>query len=164
MVSVLVMTLLVALAYSDLRRRRLPNRLVGMYAVLCPVALWASGAAPATWLQHGLVALLGFVFFLALFVLGGMGGGDVKLATAVLGWTGVSALSQSLLLIALTGLMLAVIGVTADKLSGSETKNVVAARTPWEKALFLLSAKRGVPYGVALAMGGMASLPVYWRY
>jgi len=164
MFSVLVMTLLVALAYSDLRRRRLPNRLVGMYAVLCPLALMASGAAPVTWLQHGVMALLGFAFFLGLFVVGGMGGGDVKMAAAVLGWTGLSTLSQTLLLIAAVGLMLAVTGLIADRLPKSGKRKASQAQAIWDRTLFLLSAKRGVPYGVALTIGGMASLPVYWRY
>ncbi|WP_397475035.1 prepilin peptidase [Pusillimonas sp.] len=163
MLSVAAIALLVALLYSDLHQRRLPNRLVAVYAVLCPIALLASGAAPATWLQHGVVALAAFVFFLALFALGGMGGGDVKMGTAVLAWAGVQTLSESLLLIAMSGLVLALLGLAADRLSGLRgSARKSPAANLWRKALHALSAKRGVPYGVALAMGGMAALPLYW--
>lgn len=164
MLSAFATVLLVALLYCDLRQRRLPNRLVAVYAVLCPLALLASGAAPATWLQHGVVAVAGFVFFLVLFALGGMGGGDVKMGTAVLAWAGVQSLSASLLLIGLTGLVLALLGLLADKLSAlSSQTQAEPSPSMWRKVLHALSARRGVPYGVALAMGGMAALPAYWR-
>lgn len=155
--------LLVALLYCDLRRRRLPNRLVAVYAVLCPVALLASGAAPGVWLQHGLVALVAFPFLIAFFVLGGIGGGDVKLGVAVLAWAGPQAFAESLQLIALSGLVLALLGLVADMLLRMGSSGMPApTRGLGQKVLYALSAKRGVPYGVALAMGGMAALPVYW--
>ena len=163
MLSVFAVALLVALLYCDLRRRRLPNRLVAAYAVLCPVALLASGAAPATWLQHGVVAGMAFMLFLALFALRGMGGGDVKMGTAVLAWAGLQTLTESLLLIAVSGLVLAFLGLLADKLSGvSGPPKHIEGSGLWRAVLHALSAKRGVPYGVALAVGGMAAVPIRW--
>lgn len=151
------------LQYCDLCHRRLPNQLVVIYAVLCPVALWFAGATPSVWLQHGIVAVMGFSFFLVFFIMGGMGGGDVKLGAAVLGWAGLQSLSVTLLVIAITGLLLAVLGVIADRLAVPESvKGKGAVFRAWQSVLYALSVKRGVPYGVALAAGGMFALPAYW--
>jgi len=116
------------------------------------------------WLQHGMVALAGFMVLLILFAMGGMGGGDVKLGTAVLAWAGMQSLLASLFVIGLTGLVLALLGLAADKLSvlGSDTGQGPVHRS-WKALLHGLSAKRGVPYGVALAAGGLVALPAYWQ-
>lgn len=160
---VLVAALLLTLQRYDLCFRRLPNSLVGLYAVLCPVALWCSGTLPAVWLQHGIVALVAFLVLLAMFAAGGMGGGDVKLGTAVLAWAGMKSLAVSLVVIAVVGLLMALLGVLADWLARHGKGGCAGkARGRWQKVLHALSARRGVPYGVALAAGGMAALPAYW--
>lgn len=147
------------LAWSDLRHRRLPNKLVALYALLCPLALLASQAEPGQWMQHGLIGLLGFLLFLLLFALGGMGGGDVKLGAAVFAWAGTQSLWPALFVIGITGLLLAVLGLLADALC----KRYPPSPKSWRRGLArALSAKRGVPYGVALAAGGLAALPAYW--
>jgi prepilin peptidase CpaA len=74
-------------AVTDVRDRRIPNWLTygGLVAALrvrCALLSWLG-------LRGGLLGLLlgGGIFFL-LFVLGGMGGGDVKLMAAVGAWAG----------------------------------------------------------------------------
>ena len=147
------------MARSDLLDRRLPNKWVAFYALLCPVALLLSHAESAQWLQHGLIGFTGFLLFLALFALGGMGGGDVKLGAAVFAWAGTQSLWPALFVIGVTGLLLALLGLLADALS----RRRPARRGSWRYRLArMLSARRGVPYGVALAAGGLAALPAYW--
>lgn len=130
------------------------------------MALWLNGAAPNIWLQHGIVALAGFAVLTVLFMMGGMGGGDVKLGTAVLAWAGLQSLVTTVFVIAVTGLLLALLGLMADRLAVSRRRaagqgsRVVRV---WQAMLYALSAKRGVPYGVALALGGMLALPAYWQ-
>lgn len=89
-----------ALTVIDLRTHRLPNRLVlPSYAVA--LALFTSASAvDAEWrplLRAGLGMALAFGFYLVLRLmsLGGMGGGDVKLAGLIglhLGWVGATPL------------------------------------------------------------------------
>jgi len=160
----IAIALLIALLVCDLRQRRLPNRLVALYALMCPFALLAAGTVPAMWLQHILVACVGFLVLLVLFAVGGMGGGDVKLGTAVLAWVGTQSLLNSLFVIGLTGLALALLGLLADRLALlSSATGQGRVRSMWRSTLHALSAKRGVPYGVALAAGGLVALPAYWK-
>jgi len=66
----------------DLRTRRIPNKLT-LPAILCGLALHLVRGGPA---ELGLSALAGLIaggVFLLFFMAGGMGGGDVKLMTAV---------------------------------------------------------------------------------
>src|SRR5690554_416706 len=96
---------------------------------------------------------------LLLFALGGMGGGDVKLGAAVFAWAGTQSLWPALFVVGVTGLLLAVLGLLADALSKHYPPPLKSRRRKLARAL---SAKRGVPYGVALAAGGLAALPAYW--
>lgn len=163
LLSLAAAALLFVLSYSDFRHRRLSNRVVAGYAALCPVALLVSGATPLIWLQHGIVAMVAFVLLVALFAVGVLGGGDVKLGAAVLGWAGVQSFMVSLFVIGITGLMLALLGLIADRLSAPGlSKDCNPVFRVWPAILRALSARRGVPYGVALAAGGLVVLPTYW--
>jgi len=151
--------LLLRLSFEDLRRRRLPNRLIAEYGALCPLALLLSGASWTQWLQHGAVAVVGFLVFLALFAVRAMGGGDVKLGTAVVAWTNIQDLVPTLLVISLTGLALALAGLLFDM----PCLRRFFARG-WRRRLRrALLVRRGVPYGAALAAGGLFAMPMYLR-
>lgn len=150
--------LLLRLSYEDLRRRRLPNRLVAGYGLLSPLALLASGASAAQWVQHGVVAAVGFAVFLALFAARALGGGDVKLGTAVLAWTDVHDLPLVLQAVSLAGLVVALLGL----LIGAPCLRRVFARGWRRRIRRALLVKRGVPYGAALAVGGLCAMPAYW--
>lgn len=148
--------LLLRLAHDDLRYRRLANSLVVVYAVLFLPYGWQAGFSTGMWTAHLLVAGLAFLALLGLFVLGAMGGGDVKLGTAVLLWAGPLYALPVLVLIAWTGGGLALLGWLADR------RWLVRRSGKWTGAMrHALSARRGVPYGVALAAGGIWLL---WQY
>lgn len=87
---------------SDLRSRRIPNRLTGP-AILAGLVLHLSLGGP---MQLGSSALAGIIagsVFLLFFLAGGMGAGDVKLMTAVGCLAGLDHLVELLVAIAIIG-------------------------------------------------------------
>ena len=82
----LAIALLVA-AFTDLRRRQIDNWLTAGVALAAPLFWWTSGLSlsPDVAIQFG-VALGAFVVLAGLFALRMMGGGDVKLLTALALW------------------------------------------------------------------------------
>ncbi len=100
--AALALALGAAACFTDLRTREIPNWLTlsGILAGL----LWA--AVSGGWRGFGLAlagASVGLLSFLLLFVMGGMGGGDVKLMAAFGALVGPAALLKSILWIALLG-------------------------------------------------------------
>ncbi len=141
-------------AASDLLTMTISNR-VSIILVLgfAGVAL-ASGMPPATLLGgHLACGAAVLVLTFALFAFGWIGGGDAKLAAATavwLGWTNLYeyGLSASILGAALT------LGILMIR--KRELPPLLAAR-PW--AMRLHQAGNGVPYGIALAIAGLALYP-----
>lgn len=154
--ALLPLALLAKFAHDDLRHRRLANTLVVSYALLFVPVAWQMEFNAGMWGAHLLVAGLAFLALLGLFVLGVMGGGDVKLGSAILLWAGPQYALPVLALVAWIGGVLAVLGLLADRTSTSRLS------VSWVSTIRqALSARRGVPYGVALAGGGVWLL---WQY
>jgi len=128
---------LVWAATTDIRSREISNRLNAAIALAAPIFWWASGLSP--WpdvaLQLG-VALTAFALLAGLFALGLMGGGDVKLLTALALWIEPMAFMQLLIIMALAGGALTII------LGG------------WH-VLRRQKERLAIPYGVAIAFGGL---------
>ncbi len=86
----------IAAAYTDLRFRRVPNRLI-VYTVAAGLILAACGGWVTLW--GGLIGLvLGFTLLLPAFILRMVGGGDVKSLAAIGLFTGPHILWVSFLL------------------------------------------------------------------
>lgn len=140
MPAMLLGVLLLIAAVSDLRHRIIPNRLNLIIALTAPLA-WAAGGL-ALWpdiaWQIG-AALAVFAAFAALFAIGGMGGGDVKLIGALALWIDVRLLLSLLLVMALVG-------------------GVIAAGMLVRKRLSKAEQNPEVPYGVAIAAAGLWAL------
>ncbi len=132
----LAIALLVA-AFTDIRERKIANWLNGAIALAAPLYWWASGLDlwPGVALQLGLTLAV-FAVGAALFAIRAMGGGDVKLLTALALWVPPMAFMQLLIVMALAGGVLTVtLGVW----------HVVRRRKD----------KLAIPYGVAIAFGGL---------
>lgn len=102
---------------TDLYSRRIPNWLV--------LPFMASGIAVSGWLHgwsgiaHSLGGLaLGAALFGALFLMGGMGMGDVKLCAAVGAWIGSSQLLLALVLTGIAGGIMAICWAAAGGFLG----------------------------------------------
>jgi prepilin peptidase CpaA len=128
---------LVFAALTDIRRRQIDNWLNLAIALGAPVFWWASGLSlwPGVAMQLG-VALAAFAVLAGLFALRMMGGGDVKLLTALALWIEPASFLQLLVVMALAGGVLTlVMGVWH-----------ITRRQP---------NKLAIPYGVAIAFGGL---------
>lgn len=136
----LLVALAIAVTYaavSDIRSRTIANWLNAGIALLAPVFWWASGMAlwPDIALQLG-VAVVVFACLCGLFAVGGMGGGDVKLITALALWIEPLVFLQFLLVMVIAGALLSIIVGIIQLIRGRKER-------------------LSVPYGVAIAVGAL---------
>ena len=101
---------LVFAAFTDIRRRQIDNWLNAAIALTAPAFWWSSGLSlwPDVALQLG-VALAAFVPLAGLVAIKMMGGGDVKLLTALALWVPWDAFIQLLMVMALAGGVLTIV-------------------------------------------------------
>ncbi|WP_281301213.1 MULTISPECIES: prepilin peptidase [unclassified Iodidimonas] len=145
--NIILIILLVWAAISDLRARIIPNAIPLLAIVLFPLGALL-GLVPA-WPMHLLIFALSFALAVALFAFGIMGGGDAKLIPAMALWAGPSGLSLFVLIMALSGGILALIMIIRQKNRNNSDSSPDS---------FPDSSLEGVPYGVAIACGGIAFL------
>ena len=133
--------LLVSAGIEDVRTREIANWKNATIALLAPLWWWLNGLSP--WpdlaIQLG-VATVVFAFFWAMFHVGGMGGGDVKMIGALALWFPFQALLWMLIVMSLVG--------------GALTLLLVI-----ERAVLRKKSAIEVPYGVAIAIAALISLP-----
>ena len=135
---VVPLTMLVVFAAGrDLAERTIPNRLVAVALALALVLqLWLT---PAGWFICAAGALTGFLVFLPFYLLGGMGGGDIKLMIAIGAFAGPALTLQIAAAVCIAG-------------GGLSLGYLSAPRT---------TAKQHMPYGPAIALGTTVVL-AYW--
>ena len=136
LLAALAIALLVA-AVTDLRSRHIGNWLTGGIALAAPLFWWASGLTlwPDVALQLG-VALATFALLAVLFALRAMGGGDVKLLTALALWIAPTLFLKLLIFMALIGGVLTLVFGAWHVMRRQREK-------------------LAIPYGVAIAMAGL---------
>ncbi|MFT0172230.1 prepilin peptidase [Paraburkholderia mimosarum] len=141
---------LASLAVSDIRSRRLPNRSVLLVALsyLVDAALSRSGVPSVA--VHLATAAGAFAVFALLFRFGWMAGGDVKLATAVFLWAGPNFALPVLFIVSLCGLVLGLTVLAIALIQRRRGRGDIAPTASLRKA--------SVPYGVPLAIGGLAAV------
>lgn len=143
--------LLIWAAISDARRLIIPNWVSIALASIYPVAALASGAplsAVGVHILFGFAVLaVGFLLFAANF----FGGGDAKLLAAAAVWSGSEAFLTLFYCTVIAG------GVMALLLLGA--RQVLNAETSPPFVSHLLKKQNGIPYGVAIMIGGFMSLP-----
>lgn len=157
-------------AVNDVRGARIPNWLT--YSGLVSALLVRSIVLGWAGLKGGLVGLLiaGGIFFF-LFLLGGMGGGDVKLMAAVGAWVGSHQAMSLLAGSAVAGGILAVWYVLAYKHWRQTVLNAMALAQhhltsgfrPHPVLNIRESSTLRIPYGLAVAVGTFYCVgKVFW--
>jgi prepilin peptidase CpaA len=128
---------LVWIAVVDIRTYTISDRLNLGIALVAPVYWWAAGVPlwPDAAMQVG-VAVLVFLFFAGAFYLNVMGGGDVKLAGALALWFMPYDTLRMIVIMSIAGGLLTLVVLAAHR-----------ARKKLNRP--------EVPYGVAIAVGGM---------
>jgi len=139
LLAALAAALLIA-AFTDFRSRQIANWLNAAVALGAPLYWWASGLSlwPGVALQLGL-AVAAFAVLAGLFALRAMGGGDVKLLTALALWVPWKEFLELVLIMSVVGGILTV-------LFGSW--HVMRRRKD----------RLAIPYGVAIAFAGLSVL------
>lgn len=129
--------LLFVAVFTDLRSRVIENWTNIAIAMLAPFWWWANDYS--LWPDVAIQLAIGmavFVVFAGVFALGMMGGGDVKMLGALALWLPVVPLFDMLLIMAIAGGVITAMALIAHKLRKSKDKIEV-------------------PYGVAIAFGGL---------
>lgn len=155
-----ILVLVAAATFTDLRSRRIPDWL--------SLPFLAAGLAVSSWLHgwHGLeqslagVALGGLLFGI-LALMGGMGGGDVKLCAAIGGWIWWHKMLLALVLTGITGGIMALCWAAAGGFLGElfrGTADLVFASgrrglKPDPELNLDNPLKRKMPYAPAIAIG-----------
>lgn len=136
LLGVLAVTL-VAIAIIDVRTYTISNRVNAAIALTAPLYWWSINLPllPDAAIRLGVAAAV-FALLAVTFYLGMMGGGDVKLAAALALWFSPASTLRFLVVMSIAGglLTLAVMGLHK-----------------WRKK----EGKPEVPYGVAIAIGGL---------
>ena len=136
LLGLLAMSLL-ACCWWDLKTRTIPNWL-NLAIALGAIAFWVAVGLPV-WPEVALrvgVAFITFWVFAAAFAMGAMGGGDVKLIAALALWLPWQAVLVLLFLMSIAGGVLTLGYLIRHKLAKREEK-------------------LEIPYGVAIAFGGL---------
>lgn len=157
-----------AAAASDLRTRRLPNWLTVTAFVTALVFHTAMGSFAGLWFSLSGFAI-GFGILLVLWLIGGGGGGDVKLMGAVGAWLGplltlevffVSAFVIAVLTVC--DLLVAFASHGVFRLSQCCTANVDSVSEGEERTISEKRRFRLVPYAVPVAVSTWLVIAVAW--
>jgi prepilin peptidase CpaA len=158
-------------AITDVRSARLPNRLTYTAVVAGLVLRTALGW---TGLKNGLIGIaIAGGLFCVLYIMGAMGGGDMKMMAAVGAWVGRTHVVTVLIAIGLAGGVLALVSIIFNKNLIQTVRNAVrlvmfrftAGLAPHPEMNVQAPGSRRVPFGVAIAMGTLfcAANAAWWR-
>ena len=140
-------------AATDLLTMKIPNRLSAAVALGYFALALVAGRPLAEIGQHVLCGGAVLVLTFALFSFGWIGGGDAKLAAATALWIGWSPLADYGLSSAIAGGALTLLILAGRRFALPEFLQSQA----WIARLH--NAKTGIPYGIALALGGLIVYP-----
>lgn len=151
---ILFVALMVGAAIGDVRRFRIPNSLnaaiaASFFVLAVPLGLsWSQVGLHAIWFAGVSAVCLGAFYF------GVFGGGDAKMIGAVSAWMGPAGLAPFMVIMALAGGILALVLLTGRMIA---QKTGLPKGPRWLRQI--LRRKAGVPYGVAIGVGGLFALP-----
>lgn len=142
MVLVLGIALFLVAAYGDVRTLRIPNALVAAVAALGLIRLVVTGDLTVA-LYTISASVMVFIAAFLLFWRGFVGGGDAKLITATALLVGYHNLFSFLVLMSLCGVLVTLAVLATHRSTPEESQP---------------KARLAVPYGVAIAGGGIVTL------
>lgn len=142
LLGMLAIALLTA-AFTDIRRRKIDNKLNAAIAATAPLYWWAAGMAlwPDVAIQIGFAVAVA-ALLIGLWSMKWIGGGDIKLLAALALWIPPIPYVTLLTVMALVGGVLTILIACFH----------IAARR---------KGKPVVPYGVAIAIGGLSALSIH---
>lgn len=158
----LIIPFLIAIwmSWGDLRTRKIPNYLTfGAALVGLAFNLTVSGWAG---LKDGLLGLLlGFCFLVIPYMMGGMGAGDVKALAALGAWLGPKQTLYLFCYMAIAGGLMSIAvliwkGILLQKIRqwGTFLLNIVLCQGDGIREVCTSTQEtKGIPYGVAIALG-----------
>ena len=155
--------LLVTGCVTDLRSRRIPNELV---ATILAAGLLFALTSPDVWpaLRMSLAGIaVGFGIWIAFYLVGAIGAGDVKFFAASGAWLGPDATWRAALVAALVGGVLAIATLIVEKRLSEVLRRMALMASSGSLAVLHPEGSaapgartRPLPYGVALAIGALA--------
>jgi prepilin peptidase CpaA len=170
-IALMFIPLAVGITYMDIRYRRIPNKLV-LLTLLVGLTLNTifGGTHGLLVSMEGFALAFGLMFFLHLF--GTMGAGDVKLFAAIGALHGVSLVLPTLLVVTLTGGLLAVFKMVYSRRVGATMVGVFQffyGLLPGQTVpRFAIPADRSytLPYAVPICFGSFVSFFLFhgWRF
>ena len=139
-------TAIIAAALSDGSHYLIPNRYPA--AIVVAFLLFSIGSPMQVWLPSLAVGAGLFALGTLFFARGVMGGGDVKLLSAIGLWAGVDRLALLMLVTALVGGVLALVKlIPVSRLVPASPDIADAGWRAW--------LNHPIPYGIAIAAGGL---------
>lgn len=164
-----VCALLVAAIATDLRERRIPNRLVGLGLALAAglhavAMVWSQPSlSGSTWWSPLAGAVAGLALLMPLHLLRACGAGDVKLMAMVGAFVGIDTAPAAVLYTFVAGGLLSVLFLMSRGVAVRAAANLrvmLAPRRHGAGASFqpLRDTAARLPYGVAIAAGTLAAL------
>jgi prepilin peptidase CpaA len=146
-------------AISDLRTFLIPNRICLALVVLYPAYVLAGfiGGSSVDWAAGVLAGALIFAGGFGLFSFGLIGGGDVKLFSAVALWTGLDSLLGLVLIVGVAGgiLSLGILAAKTAALMRLPPDLRTAAYPSGRFGVLRAAMQTPAPYGAAIAFGGL---------
>ncbi len=143
--------LLLFAAASDIATMTIPNWVSIVIALAFPITALISALALSAIGWHLAFGFAVLAITFGLFQFGVLGGGDAKLIAAAAVWTGIGAFGAFAFWTSLAGGVLALTLLLARAMiAPDQTRPTFLNR--------LLTRRGGIPYGVAIAVGGLAVL------
>ncbi len=146
--AMLFVALLVLAALEDVWRLRISNWICAAIIVAAFVAVILAGPVADLWQNVAVFAAL-LAAGTLLFAYGKMGGGDVKLLAASGLWFDLAGAGRMIVAVMLAGGVVAILVLILRTMQWSQSAR---------ERIAILRPKGGIPYGVAIAGGGLAAL------
>lgn len=145
-------------AYSDYKLFIIPNWISIALCILYPIAVLTS-PVEIDWFWSLVICGIVFVVGFTLYILGGLGGGDVKLLSALCLWAGLTSLPLFLLATVIAGGFLVPVILYREIKKMPEDSGSIR-----RKIKTALRARLQIPYGVAIAIGSTLIFIEYANY